>query len=878
MTATDLPPEEIETVGSEGVPRRIYAYTLPGKDSTTWQRNVGQTHIPGVGVIKVGETTKGNVADRIKEQLGTAYPHLHGVEILIDVDAKRADGSYFRDHDVHKALVAAGVRKDQEWFEATKEEVQAAVVAVRNGSQYDSARTGDFPMRPEQEQAVAQTAGYFRSHDGDGKAPKVLWNAKMRFGKTFTAYQLAREMGWERILVLTYKPAVQTAWREDLLTHVDFEGWRFTDRNTTPADREKAADGPAPLVWFASFQDLGGTDADGNVKAHNKSIYVIDWDCIILDEYHFGAWRDSARDLYDPADADIAEEEEPADWVTDEDLGLTASHYLYLSGTPFRAITNGEFTEDAIFNWTYTDEQREKHNWDASLGQNPYIDLPGMQIYSYKMSAQAEAYAQDAEFNGFSLSEYFKAKKVSPTSKSTLIGAYAFEDSARVAEFLEMLRGKLTDQMKLQVVAGQKPPFPYESPAFARAVTHSVWYMADVASCFAMRDALQKHAYFSGFEIVVAAGPGAGQGAAAKPPVEDAIYMASKKKKSGSITLSCGKLMTGVTIREWGAILMLRSLKSPESYFQAAFRIQSPWAYRKPDDTVDVQKEQVYVFEFDPNRALTLVAEYGMRLGSIGDVSPKEAIGQLLNYLPIFAFAGGAMTQLDATDVLNWATAGVGATALAQRWNSPLLVDINEHTLASLLEHPEIIEALEQIEDFRNLAQMAQQVITSSKLLKKAKRENKSKLDRDQRKEQTETAKRRKEIRERLQKLLAKIPVFMYVTDAREQALKDIILGVDSGLFERVTGLTVADFELLNNLGLFNAQHMNAAIYQFKAFEDSSLEYANAPDEKPAPAKIGLWDKTVPADATLEDVLADTPGADTLGDDPADDEGTPDGD
>ena len=301
---------------------------------------------------------------------------------------------------------------------------------------------------------------------------------------------------------------------------------------------------------------------------------------------------------------------------------------------------------------------------------------------------------------------------------------------------------------------------------------------------------------------------------------------------------------------------MLRSLKSPESYFQAAFRVQSPWAYRKPDGTVNVQKEQVYVFEFDPNRALTLVAEYGMRLGSIGDVTPQEAIGQLLNYLPIYAFSGGTMTQLDATDVLNWATAGVGATALAQRWNSPLLVDVNEYTLAALLEHQSLIDALEQIEDFRNLAQTALQVVTSSKLLKKAKREQNGKLDENQKKEQSQIAKRRKEIREKLQKLLAKIPVFMYVTDAREQALKDIILGVDSALFERVTGLTVADFKLLNSLGVFNAQNMNAAIYQFKAFEDSSLEYANAPGVQTAVRPIGLWDKTVPAGTTLDEVLS----------------------
>ena len=310
--------------------------------------------------------------------------------------------------------------------------------------------------------------------------------------------------------------------------------------------------------------------------------------------------------------------------------------------------------------------------------------------------------------------------------------------------------------------------------------------------------------------------------------------------------------MTGVTVREWGAILMLRSLKSPESYFQSAFRVQSPWSSRGPDGQVEtVHKQTSYVFEFDPNRALTLVAEYGMRLGSIGDITPKDAIGQLLNYLPIFAFTGGAMTQLDASEVLDWATAGVGATALANRWNSPLLVDVNEHTLSKLLDHEGLVEALEQIEDFRTLTQTAQQIVTSSKLLKKAKREQGGKLNNEQKKEQSEIAKKRKEIREKLQKLLAKIPVFMYVTDFREEALKDIILSLDTALFEKVTGLTVEDFTLLNNIGVFNAEHMNAAIYQFKLFEASSLEYADEDGQQLGATKIGLWDKSVPYDAAL---------------------------
>jgi len=305
----------------------------------------------------------------------------------------------------------------------------------------------------------------------------------------------------------------------------------------------------------------------------------------------------AAADLYAQF---VAEVEEPDDWVTDDDMGLTAAHYLYLSGTPFRAITNGEFTEDAIFNWTYVDEQSEKAGWSDADGPNPYVELPRMEMYAYEMGQDAAAWAAEGEFNGFSLTEFFKAKKVDPKSNASGPGAYVFEDPTQVSEFLEMLRGKLSEEMKTLIITGQKPPFPYESAVFKDAVKHSVWYLPDVAACHAMRDLLDAHPFFSGFEVVVAAGAKARQGAAAKPPVEAAIGKATKTNGSGSITLSCGKLMTGVTIREWGAILMLRSLKSPETYFQAAFRIQSPWAYRDAEGNLDVRKPTCYVFEFDP--------------------------------------------------------------------------------------------------------------------------------------------------------------------------------------------------------------------------------------------------------------------------------------
>ncbi len=268
----------------------------------------------------------------------------------------------FRDHEVHAALRRAGYHNIAgEWFECTKDEVAAAIQAVREGKQLPSALpVSDFRMRPEQARAVETTADYFRAHakSDDGKAPDYLWNAKMRFGKTFSTYQLAKEMGWTRVLVLTYKPAVERAWREDL-SHKDFVGWRFHGKEDDAADIKD----PGPLVWFASFQDVLGKDDEGKAKAKNRDLYEVEWDAVVVDEYHFGAWRDAARSIYvgevDEVTGEKTEGDKSETTVTDTpDLDdgfvegieaalakqkLNVDIFLYLSGTPFRALTEGRF-------------------------------------------------------------------------------------------------------------------------------------------------------------------------------------------------------------------------------------------------------------------------------------------------------------------------------------------------------------------------------------------------------------------------------------------------------------------------------------------------------------------------------------------------------
>lgn len=396
-----------------------------------------------------------------------------------------------------------------------------------------------------------------------------------------------------------------------------------------------------------------------------------------------------------------------------------------------------------------------------------------------------------------------------------------------------------------------KPPFPYADLRFAKAVEHTVWLMPTVAAAHAMKAALETHPYFRDFLVHVAAGNAAKMGAEAKAPV-DAMLAKGAKLNKQTITLSVGKLMTGVTIPQWGAILILRTLKAPESYFQAAFRVQSPWTTRNDDGTRTINKDTCFVFDFDPNRALTLVYQYGTKLaGGTGKSIPSGVIGELIEHLPIFAFDGGRMDAVDVDGVMDWGTAGAGAAMLAKRWGSPRLIDLSEAVLTRLLADGDLVARLEQMEDFRSLRQDATKIIAHSQKIRQGKKprgegggaeadDPEVVAARKAKREQVNT------LRSKLLKFVQAVPVFMYLTDFREEALVHVIESLDTQLFERVTGLTLDDFHKLSDVGVFNAAHMEEAIWQFRLFERASLDYLGTAPRDPAEHRVGLWDRTVP--------------------------------
>lgn len=796
-----------------------------------------------VGLIKVGQTIQDDVNDRIRQSQGQAQ-QAYMLHTPLDCFAERPDGSTFRDNDVRQRLIAKGVDNphfgsSREWMRCTPADVLTAIAELQAGVELSGTHHESFPMRAEQAAAVEQTIAYYEDRWAeDVKAvPRFLWNAKMRFGKTFTSYQLAKRLGAKRVLVVTFKPAVEDAWEADLKNHQDFDGWRYLSAHAG-GDPGEVPD-EVPLVYFGSFQDLLGRDrATGNIKAKNESIHLTDWDIVIFDEYHFGAWRDSAKELFEGEDASVVREEAKLeadlDAVNEElevlseaetaFLPITTRAYLYLSGTPFKALATGEFIEEQIFNWTYTDEQHAKAEW-AGAGRNPYQALPMLSLLTYQMPDELLNVASGGEFDEFDLNEFFKA------NGSGVLAQFAHKDE--VQKWLDIIRGSGPAQAVESLKTGTRPPWPYSDVRLRPYLNHTFWFLPNVAACHAIKNLIEEkqNVFWHEYAVIVAAGADAGIGLEALPPVRKAIGGGFDTK---TITLSCGKLTTGVTVPQWSSILMLRNLKSPESYFQAAFRVQSPWSIKNPEgdnpNCEEVLKPVCFVFDFAPTRALRQISEYGIGL-SPGEPNPEKAVADLISFLPVLAYDGANMQQIDAGSILDMAMAGTSATLLARKWESAMLVNVDNDTLKRVLSSAEAMAAVERIEGWRNLGDnVIETIINKSEKVKDLKKKAKDgELSAKEKKELTDEEKEykslRKKVQDKLIKFATRIPAFMYLTDFRENTLSDVITKIEPDLFRTVTGLTVADFDLLVRLKVFNTERMNAAVFAFRRYENASLSY-----------------------------------------------------
>ncbi|MBQ6758873.1 MAG: DEAD/DEAH box helicase family protein, partial [Selenomonadaceae bacterium] len=560
------------------------------------------------GLLKIGETTIKNLPptkknlERFAKERIDQYTRTAGIDYnLLHFElAVTDDGRTFRDYDVHRLLKkyrhAPKGTKGREWFKIDLQNAIKAIAAVKQGKKFISVKRvrEDIIFRPEQETAINKTVEHFKKGGKD-----FLWNAKMRFGKTFCALEVVRRMSFDKTIIITHRPVVDAGWYDDF--NEIFRGTDYIYGNKGSSLEDLLRDG-RKFVYFASMQDLRGSETVGGKFDKNYAAFKTKWDLVIVDEAHEGTQTD-------PGQAVIKK------------LVKKNSKLLDLTGTPFNLID--AYNPDSVFTWDYVMEQRAKADWDKNnFGDpNPYADLPRMNIFTYDLGKLFNYI--DSEDISFSFKEFFSADN----------GRFVHEPD--VKSFLNLL------------VKADDNNYPFSRADFREMFKHTFWIIPGVKEGLALSKLLKRHPVFGKFEIVNVAGDGdsedkTGEALAA---VRDAI-----DNHDYTITLSCGKLTAGVTVPEWTAVFMLAGSYSTSatSYLQTIFRVQSPC------NKGGVSKQNCYVFDFAPDRALRVIAEsvkVSTRAGKTKD-SQREILGELLNFCPVIAVEGSEMKSLDANRLL----------------------------------------------------------------------------------------------------------------------------------------------------------------------------------------------------------------------------------
>lgn len=579
------------------------------------------------GWLKIGYTEQ-SVDVRIDQQTYTADVikklEWHG-------NATWEDGSgTFRDEPFRAYLEKLGYERmpKKEWFRIGVAESKQHFYEFReNHGVLGTPSAIPYTLRTEQARAVEKTVDYAHCHERG----EFLWNAKPRFGKTLASYDLVKTLGAEKVLIVTNRPAIANSWYDDYVKFVGTDnGYSFVSSVDALAgkpfclSREDYTHAvvkdltPKRFIEFVSLQDLKGSVYLGGSYDKLKEAVDLEWDILIIDEAHEGV---------DTFKTDVAFDH------------IRRKFTLHLSGTPFKAIANEKFPEEAIFNWTYADEQRAKRDWDDPELPNPYADLPQLNMFTYQMSDIIEdEVARGVDIDGETIEYAFDLNEFFATDSR---GFFVHNDD--VDRFLDAL----TSQKK----------FPFSTPELRNELRHTFWMLNRVDSARALAKKLQKHPVFKDYEIVLAAGDGKIDDASETQKSFNRVRSAIAEHDR-TITLSVGQLTTGVTIPEWTAVLMLSNMKSPSLYMQAAFRAQNPCLFCH--DGKYLRKENAYVFDFDPARTLTIFEEFANDLyidtaaggGTLDD--RKQRIRTLLNFFPVIGEdENGEMIELDAERVLS---------------------------------------------------------------------------------------------------------------------------------------------------------------------------------------------------------------------------------
>lgn len=521
----------------------------------------------------------------------------------------------FNDKEVHSVLERSGVKKKvfdtvnraNEWFVCDLETVKRAIAAVKGDRQ--SLTTGEVTtthnpiiFRPEQREAIDKTKKQLK------KSKEMLWYAKMRFGKTLSALQVVKEMGFKRTLILTHRPVVDSGWYEDFgKIFYDIPTYRYGSKNVGDdhSSLERHANGGGSYVYFASMQDLRGSQTVGGKFDKNDKVFSTPWDFIIVDEAHEGTQTELGKNVM-------------------TELIKPTTKVLRLSGTPFNLLDN--YKEDDIYTWDYVMEQRAKAAWDQTHpgDPNPYAGLPTMNIFTYDLGRLLHDFIdEDVAFN---FREFFRVKED---------GTFIHADDVRA--FLNLLTKEDADSC-----------YPFANENYRNIFRHTLWMLPGVKAAKAMKELMAEHTVFQHFTVVNVAGDGDEESDDALEAVRNAIGTNSDQTRT--ITLSCGRLTTGVSVKEWTGVLMLSGSfhTAASSYMQTIFRVQTP-------ATINGRmKEQAYVFDFAPDRTLQVLASVPRMSAKAGKTTDgqRREMGEFLNFCPVIAISGSKMETLNVNRML----------------------------------------------------------------------------------------------------------------------------------------------------------------------------------------------------------------------------------
>lgn len=665
--------KKIELQTSKKVVPMIYAYTTP-----EIKRHDGWT--------KIGYTEQ-DVDKRLNQQTHTADVEYHeewrGTAIFDD-----GSGEPFKDTDFHSYLRKNGVEddknKDNEWFHISGPESRAMFYEFKSnrGVLEKNKELVPYILRNEQNEAVTKAQDYFVLHENG----EFLWNAKPRFGKTLSVYDLCLRMSSEKVLIVTNRPAIANSWYEDYAKFIGRENGYFfistvdgikdkpyvITMESYKKDVKSRKDRGLPamkMFYFMSLQDMKGSLYFGGKYDKLRDVAHTNWDMLVIDEAHEGV---------DTYKTDVAFDH------------IKRNHTLHLSGTPFKALANDKFESNAIYNWTYADEQRSKRDWSETTGsENPYKNLPQLNMFTYQMSEIIkDDLEQGVEIDGETVEYTFDLNEFFATNEK---GRFVHNDS--VNRFLDAM----TTQEK----------FPFSTDELRHELKHTLWLLNRVDSAKALAKKLEKHPVFKAYKIVLAAGDGRmddeEEFAKSFNRVTEAIAKYDK-----TITLSVGQLTTGVTIPEWTAVLMLSSIKSPALYMQAAFRAQNPCLFSNGKEFY--RKKNAYVFDFDPARTLIIFEEFANDLstdtsaGKGDSDTRKEHVRELLNFFPVIGEdENGEMIQLDAEKVLSIPRKIKSKEVVRRGFMSDFLFQNISHVFHAPQEVLDIITAIEPAKDLGEL-------------------------------------------------------------------------------------------------------------------------------------------------------------------------------